>query len=377
MAEETGQERTEQPTLKRLADARKKGQVPRSRELNTFAVLIAGSSMMLLFGERMGQGLWEMMRTLFFVSREAVFDPATPVIYFRRAMTDGLMLIAPFLAIMVVVALLSPLALGGWAFSFEAMQPKLEKLDPIKGLGRLFALRGLVELGKSLLKFLLIFAVSVMLFNAFLDEFIGLGGEPVGQAVLHSVKLIGLCFLILSASLLLIVLVDAPYQLWDHGRRLRMTRQEVRDEIKETEGSPEVRGRIRRLQMETARKRMMDEVPKADVVVTNPTHFAVALRYDQTSASAPKVVAKGTDLIAAQIRNQAVAANVPLVAAPPLARALFYSTRLDQEIPQGLYLAVAQVLAYVYQLRTAESHGWEKPAPPGDLPVPNEFRKDV
>ncbi|MGR9071571.1 MAG: flagellar biosynthesis protein FlhB [Gammaproteobacteria bacterium] len=377
MAEETGQERTEQPTLKRLADARKKGQVPRSRELNTFAVLIAGSSMMLLFGERMGQGLWEMMHTLFFVSREAVFDPATPVIYFRRAMTDGLMLIAPFLAIMVIVALLSPLALGGWAFSFEAMQPKLEKLDPIKGLGRLFALRGLVELGKSLLKFLLIFAVSVMLFDTFLDEFIGLGGEPVGQAVLHSVKLIGLCFLILSASLLLIALVDAPYQLWDHGRRLRMTRQEVRDEIKETEGSPEVRGRIRRLQMETARKRMMDEVPKADVVVTNPTHFAVALRYDQTSAGAPKVVAKGTDLIAAQIRNKAVAANVPLVAAPPLARALFYSTRLDQEIPQGLYLAVAQVLAYVYQLRTAESYGWEKPVPPGDLPVPDEFRKEV
>ena len=376
MAEETGQERTEQPTLKRLADARKKGQIPRSRELNTFSILITGSALMLLFGERMAYGLWEIMHNQFYVSREVIFDPATPVIHFRQAMIDGVMLIAPFLASMVIIALVSPVALGGWAFSLEAMQPKIEKLDPIKGMGRLFAIRGLVELAKSILKFLLIFAVSVALFNVYLDEFIGLGEEPIGRAILHAVKLIGVCFLILSTSLLLIAMVDVPFQLWDHSRKLKMTRQEVKDEMKETEGSPEVRGRIRRLQMELAQKRMMDEVPKADVIVTNPTHYAVALRYEQNSNGAPKLVAKGTDLIAAQIRNKATGANVPLVAAPPLARALYYSTQLNKEIPQGLYLAVAQVLAYVYQLKTAEQNGWDAPSLPNDLPVPEEYRKD-
>ncbi len=375
MAEDSGQEKTEQPTSKRLDDARKKGQIPRSRELNTFVILITASTLMLLLGEQMGSGLAGIMREQFQISRETIFDPASPVLHMRKAMIDGVLVIAPFIAVMVIAAIVAPLALGGLTFSWEALQPKLEKLDPIKGIPRLFALRGLIELIKALLKFLLIFLVTYLLFKGLSGKFLGLSSEPLQQAIGHALHLIAISFLMLSASLLLIAMFDVPYQLWDHSRKLKMTLQEIKDEMKETDGSPEVKGKIRQLQMEMAQKRMMDEVPKADVIVTNPSHYAVALRYDQQGGSAPILVAKGIDLVAAQIRNRATGADVPLVAAPPLARALYYSTDLGKEIPQGLYLAVAQVLAYVYQLQTARQHGWDEPLPPGDLPVPDDYQQ--
>jgi flagellar biosynthetic protein FlhB len=181
--------------------------------------------------------------------------------------------------------------------------------------------------------------------------------------------------LILSSTLLLLVLIDVPYQLWNHQRQLMMTKQEVRDEAKESEGSPELKGKIRQMQMQAAQRRMMEEVPTADVIVTNPTHFAVALKYDQNSSSAPILVAKGTDLVATQIRNVALANKVTMVAAPALARALYYSTELNQEIPRGLFLAVAQILAYVFQLKAASQNGWNRPVKPNDIEVPDEFRQ--
>lgn len=376
MAEDTGQDKTEEPTGKRLEDARKKGQVARSRELNTFVMLITSSVLLLFMGGYIGQGLIEIMQTQFQLSREVIFAPESTVTFFKQALIDGLLLIAPFLAVLTIAALIGPLALSGWVFSWEALAPKLEKLDPIKGMARLFALHGLIELFKALIKFLLVFGVAVVLYRTFLNEFVGLSAEPLTQAIKHALFVIGLCFLVLSASMILIVMVDVPFQLWDHHKKLKMTRQEVRDEMKETQGNPEIKGRQRRVQMEMSQRRMMEEVPKADVIVTNPTHFAVALKYDQNSTDAPKVIAKGTDLIAAQIRNLAAGANVPILAAPPLARALYYSTELKQEIPQGLFLAVAQVLAYVYQLKTAKAYGWDEPLPPQDLPVPEEYRKD-
>jgi len=174
---------------------------------------------------------------------------------------------------------------------------------------------------------------------------------------------------------LLLVMLDVPYQLWNHQRQLKMTKQEVKDEAKEQEGNPEVKGKIRQMQMQAAQRRMMEAVPKADVIVTNPTHFAVALKYDQGGSGAPVLVAKGTDLVAAQIRQLALASKVPLVAAPSLARALYYSTELNQEIPRGLFLAVAQVLAYVFQLRASTQYGWNKPVPPSDVSVPDDFKQ--
>ena len=376
MAEDSDQEKTEEPTAKRLADARKKGQIARSKELNTFIMLITSAVLLLVLGQHIGKGLIAMMQTEFQPSRDTIFSAESPLIHLKRVLIDGVLLIAPFMGAMVIAAIVGPLALGGWVFSWEAIAPKLDKLNPIKGIPRLFAMRGLIELVKALLKFLLIFLVAVILYERFLDEFIGLSAEPLDQAILHAADVIGFCFLILSASLLLIVLFDVPFQLWDHSKKLKMTLQEIKDEMKETEGSPETKGRQRRVQMDMAQKRMMEQVPTADVIVTNPTHFAVALKYEQNATAAPTVVAKGTDLIAAQIRNVAIGADVPLVAAPPLARALYYSTELKQEIPQGLFLAVAQILAYVYQLKTAKTYGWEGPLPPGDLPVPEEYRKN-
>jgi len=376
MAEDSDQEKTEQPTGKRLDDARKKGQIARSRELNTFAMLIVSATLLLIQGEKIGKGLLGMMRADFQLSRETIFDPGSLTLYFKQAMIDGLMLVAPFFALMVVVAIIAPISMGGWIFSWEAISPKLEKMDPIKGIPRLFAMRGLIEMLKALLKILLVFAVAVALYRSYISELLGLGVESPEQAVDHALNIIGMCFLLLSASLIVIAMLDVPYQLWDHNKKLKMTLQEIKDEHKESEGSPEVKGRQRRMQMEMAQNRMMAEVPKADVIVTNPSHYAVALKYDQTSNGAPKLIAKGVDLIAAQIRNAAIGAEVPLVASPPLARALYYSTELDREIPQGLYLAVAQILAYVYQLKAAQKNDWRAPLPPADINVPDEFKRD-
>ncbi|WP_333873321.1 flagellar biosynthesis protein FlhB [Methylobacter sp.] len=376
MAEDSDQEKTEEPTGKRLEDARKKGQIARSRELNTFAILIASATLLLMQGEKIGKGLLEMMRTEFQLSRATIFDPLSLMLHLKQVMMDGLMLIAPFFALTVVIAIIAPISLGGWIFSWEAISPKLEKLDPIKGIPRLFAVRGLVEMLKALLKILLVFAVAVALYRSYINELLGLGTEHMEQSVAHALNIIGMCFLLLSASLILIAMIDVPYQLWDHSKKLKMTLQEIKDEHKDSEGSPEVKGRQRRMQMDMAQNRMMAEVPKADVIVTNPSHYAVALRYDQNSNSAPTLVAKGVDLIAAQIRNVAIGADVPLVASPPLARALYYSTELDREIPQGLYLAVAQILAYVYQLKSAQKNDWRAPLPPEDIKVPDEFKRD-
>lgn len=376
MSEDSDQEKTEEPTSKRLEDARKQGQIARSRELNTFAMLIASAILLLMMGGQMGSGLLNIMREQFQLKREVIFDPLSPVIQLKHVMLDALLLIAPFIAVMVVVAVISPLALGGWIFSWESIAPKLERLDPIKGIARMFSLRGLIELLKALLKFLLILIVAFLLYRHFIGELIGLGAEPIDQSILHSLHIVGLCFLVLSASLIVVVMIDVPYQLWDHNRKLKMTLQEIKDEMKETEGKPEVKGRQRRIQMEMAQNRMMAQVPKADVVVTNPSHFAVALKYDMNSRGAPILVAKGADLMAAQIRSLAAGAKVPLVAAPPLARALYYSTDIDREIPQGLYVAVAQVLAYVYQLKTAKENHWDEPPLPQNIQVPDEFKRD-
>jgi len=375
MSEDSDQEKTEEPTSKRLDDARKKGQIARSREFNTFAMLIASAGLLLILGKQMGNGLLHIMQTQFQLSRDVIFDPESPIIYLKRVMLDGVILIAPFMAVMVIVAILAPLILGGWVFTWEAITPKFEKLDPLKGLARMFALHGLIELGKALLKLVLIVIVAYVLGKHFLAELLGLHAEPLQQSIGHALDIIGFCFLVLCASLIVVVTVDVPYQLYDHSKKLKMTLQEIKDEMKESEGSPEVKARQRRTQMSMAQNRMMAEVPKADVIITNPTHFAVALKYDTSSNAAPKLVAKGADLIAAHIRSLAAGAKVPLVASPPLARALYYSTEIDKEIPKGLYLAVAQVLAYVYHLKTARENHWDEPLPPANIKVPDEFKQ--
>ena len=373
MAEnEDGQEKTEQATPKKQEDARKKGQVPRSRELTTMAMLLMGAVSMTLMGGPIVQQLGGVMRMGLQIEKAKIFDPWAVIEILAQAIYQGFMSLIPFLLVMLVTALAAPVALGGWAFSTEAMSFKTEKLNPLKGLKRIFAVRGLIELVKALAKFLLIGSVGAGLLWHYLPELMGLGREPVVSALAHLGGILSVSFIVLSASLLLIAAIDIPFQLWDHSKNLKMTRQEVKDEAKNTEGKPEVKSRIRAMQREVAQRRMMQEIPKADVVITNPTHYAVALRYDAERMAAPVVVAKGVELVAGQIRAVAMANNVPFFEAPPLARALYYSTDIEQQVPAGLYLAVAQILAYIFQLKASVAGG-PIPVQPDEVDVPDEY----
>jgi len=280
MAENTGQERTEEPTEKRLEDSRRKGQVARSKELNTFVVMISGAALLMLAGQRMLEESIHLFRSQFSLTRDQVFDSNVLVTQLSQSILSGFSSIIPLLIVTILAAFVGSISSGGWIFSFQAITPKFERFDPIKGVGRLFSMRSLVELVKALLKVTLVLGVMVILFQIFFDEFLELNREPLQSAVSHAAKLIGVSFLVLCCSLVVIVAIDVPFQNWNHKRQLKMTRQEVKDEAKERDGNPEVKGRIKRLQTEMAQQRMMEKVPTADVIVTNPTHFAVALRYD-------------------------------------------------------------------------------------------------
>jgi flagellar biosynthesis protein FlhB len=369
---EDGQEKTEEATPKRLEEARNKGQVPRSRELTTMAMLFMAAVSMMVMGKSMVEQLSDVMRLGLSIERTKVFDPWAVIEIFGAAVTQGLLLITPFLLVMVVTAFAAPVALGGWSFSTEALAFKTEKLNPLKGLKRIFAVRGLVELLKALAKFLLIGGVGAILLSHYLPELMALGRESVSSGMAHAGYILMKSFIVLSASLLLIAAIDVPFQLWDHSKNMKMTRQEVKDEHKNTEGKPEVKSRVRQMQREIAQRRMMEEVPNADVVITNPTHYAVALRYDAEKMGAPVVVAKGVELVASHIRTVATAHKVPLFEAPPLARALYYSTEIEHEVPAGLYLAVAQILAYVFQLK-ASARGGPVPNRPGKVDISDEY----
>ena len=371
-----GQERTEEPTPKRLQEAREKGQIPRSRELGTFAAMLAAASAFLVLGGYFMAGLSAEMSHGLTISRAEAFDVSAMTIRFRDTAIEVLLTMAPFLALMAFVAVVAAVALGGWSFSAESVGFKLEKLDPVKGLQRVFGWRGLMEMLKGLGKFVLVALAAMLYLRVNAHDILSLGSEPLPQALAHMGSLLGWAFLTVTMALLVVVAIDVPFQLWDHKRQLKMTLQEVKEEFKQTEGSPEVKRRQRQLQMDMAQRRMMEEVPKADVVVTNPTHYAVALRYDQDSMDAPVLVAKGVEVVAANIRTLAREHQVPILSAPPLARALYHSTDLNQPIPAGLYRAVAQVLAYVYHLHQGPVYDREGAIPMPDLPIPKDLRRD-
>jgi flagellar biosynthetic protein FlhB len=372
MALETGQERTEQATPKRLREAREKGQVPRSKELNSMTLLMAAGGGFLLMGESILTGIQEIMSSGLAIEQARTMDKNSVIELFGSTLMQSLLVVAPLLFLFTVVVVMTPIGLGGWSFSTKAISFKWEKIDPVKGIGRIFALRGLMELLKVLAKFALVAAISIVILWSLVDQILGLGAEALKPALAHVASLCGWSFLACSSVLIIIAAIDVPFQLWQHSKQLKMTKQEVKDEAKETDGRPEVKGRIRALQQELSQRRMMEAVPQADVVITNPTHYAVALRYDQFNMQAPVVVAKGADLVAARIRLLADQHEVAIVSAPPLARALYASTELNHEIPAGLYVAVANVLSYVYQLNAA-GVGSDIPEEPTDLPIPDEW----
>ncbi|MDD2720968.1 MAG: flagellar biosynthesis protein FlhB [Gallionella sp.] len=373
MSEESDLEKTEQPSQRKLDQAREKGQVARSRELSTFAVLLAGGAGLWFMGDSLSRQVVKMLREALILNHDMVFNPEMMATRLYDISLEMLIIFAPVLLLLVLAALLSPLALNGWLFSTESLMPQFSRMNPASGIARMFSTHALVELLKTIAKAIVVGGIATMVVWSHRDDVIELATLSVKAGIPQMGHLIGVSFLSVTGAMLLIVAVDVPFQLWDHNKKLKMTKEEVRKEAKETEGDPMVKGRIRSLQREAARRRMMEAIPTADVVVTNPTHYAVALKYSENGMRAPTVVAKGSDLIAQRIKEIAAENNVPILEAPPLARALHRHTDIGQSIPEALYTAVAEVLAYVYQLKSYKSHGGNRPQQPGVLPVPAEL----
>lgn len=377
MADESSSEdKTEDATPRRLEKAREEGQIPRSRELTTALVLLVSLVALWIFGGHIVRTMLVIFKRNFSISRETIFDPNLMPGLFATSLFDALWDLVAFAGLTLLAALVAPVALGGWLFTPNSAMPKLNRLDPIAGLKRMFSTKALIELGKALAKVGLIIIFSYAVINGMLNAIAGLSHEPAEQGMEHMLSLCFWASIIIASSTLVIAGIDIPIQIWEYTKKLKMTLQEVKDEMKDSEGRPEVKGRIRQLQREMAQRRMMSNVPKADIVITNPTHYAVALQYDPSKPGAPILLAKGTDQIALKIREIAKASGIESVESPALARSIFHTTEIDAEIPTGLYVAVAQVLAYVFSLRNYRKGRGEKPQFPRNINVPRDLYFD-
>lgn len=379
MAEsESGQDKTEEPTEKRKRDAREKGEIARSKELNTVAVTLAGAGGILAFGGYLAETLLEMMRMNFSLTREIIVDERSMGAFLLTSGKMAIWAVQPILILLFVISFVAPIVLGGFVFSGSLLQPKFSRMNPLSGIKRMFSMNALTELLKALAKFFVILVVAVAVLASDRQALLSIANEPLEQAIIHSLQVVGWSALWMSAGLLLIAAADAPFQLWQTHKKMKMTKQEVRDEYKDSEGKPEVKQRIRQLQREVSQRRMMAAVPQADVIITNPTHYAVALQYDpENGNSAPLLLAKGSDFMALKIREIGAEHKIQILESAALARAIYYSTEVEHEIPAGLYLAVAQVLAYVFQIRQYHAGRGKRPDPlKTDLPIPPDLRRD-
>lgn len=361
MAESDGQERTEKASPKRQEDARKKGQVARSKELASVSLLVVGSLSFMWFGGDLAKALMGMMKRFFHLSREEIFDLGKLFEIIMSVVGEIGFSLFIILIVLFVAAFAGAAGVGGINFSMEAAMPKASKLNPMSGLKRMVGMQSLVELLKSILKVALVAGVATYLVNSSKLDLFQLSMDVFPRNIFHALSILTDFILLISCSLLVVVAIDIPYQIWQHADQLKMTKQELKDEYKEMEGKPEVKGRMRMLQREAAQRRMMSDLPQADVIVTNPSHFSVALRYKHDSDRAPIVIAKGADHMAMKIREVAREHSIEIIAAPPLARALYHTTELEQEIPEGLFTAVAQILAYVFQLKEFRKKGGQRP----------------
>lgn len=346
-----GQEKSEEPTSKKLEDARKKGQVARSKELATMLIMMIASLWLLWLGPQMMVDFERMMIIGFSLERDHAFDMKRAADLIFAQFEAALWLIFPFVMGMMVMAIVANILVGGWLFSTEVMAPKFSKLNPIAGIKLMFSLHALVELIKALLKFFLMAVLAILFIYSTLREVYHLGLIEVEPGLASAGEILAMALVVMSLGLIVIAVIDVPYMIWKHNEDMKMTLQEVKDEFKQTEGNPEIKGRIRRMQQEMAMRRMMQDVPTADVIITNPEHYAVALKYDGEKMNAPVVLAMGMDFMAAQIRTIATQNNVEIVRSPALARALYYNSEVGQVIPRQLFVAVAQILAMVFQLK--------------------------
>lgn len=374
MAEDSGQEKTEEATPKKIEDARKKGQVPRSKEFGTAAVLIASAAGMYVFGSAIGTALLDIMKRLFSLKREEAFDMNQFGLMWAEVMTTIAWPMTGFIVSLFIASFIGNIVLGGMTMSVDAMMPKASRMSPVAGFKRMFGMNAVVELLKGLGKFGVIATLAWLLLTYYFPSILQLSQTEFPLNIVGALDILLWIFILLCCSLLLIAAVDAPYQIFKHNKELKMTLQEVKDEHKNIEGKPEVKGRQRQLQREVSQRRMMQDVPDADVIVTNPTHFSVALKYDVNGNRAPILVAKGSDHMAFRIREVAREHDVSIIASPSLARAIYHTTEINQQIPDGLFGAVAQVLAYVYQLEQFHKRKGRRPT---NLPNEFEIPKDL
>ncbi len=373
MSEDSSQEKTEEPTARKLDKAREDGQVPRSRELTTTAVILAGSLGLMFFGGGVVTKLSDIIRFNFTLEREEMFDPNAMFNHLGNSLYEALFSLLPIFAVLLLAAIAGPVALGGWLFSTKSLAPKLSRMNPISGLKRMFSVKSLVELVKAIGKIAVILTVAYFLLQSMRGALLGLSEETLEAGVAHSLQLSLWAAVLLSASTILIALIDIPFQIHEHVKKLKMSHQDLKDEMKDTEGKPEVKGKVRQMQQQMSQQRMMESVPDADVIITNPTHFSIALKYDPETMETPILLAKGVDHVAIRIREVAKAHNIEFIEAPPLARAIYHTTEVEESIPQGLYLAVAQVLAYVFQLREYRRGRNERPVYPRNLDIPKDM----
>lgn len=377
MAEsDSGQERSEEPTQKRMDDAREKGDIARSKELNTAVILLSGFSGLIFFGQYFAEGMASMMSHSFEISRAELYATDSMLATFKHALAKGMITFIPLFVILLIAAIVGPIALGGWVMSAKSLAPKWSRLSPMAGMKRMFSGQALMELVKAICKVILVSSLSILILNFITADIVEIGKSDTLTAMISSVSLLGWAVLIISCSMILIVIIDVPFQIVSHQRKLKMTLQEVKDEMKNSDGKPEVKARIRQLQYDISQRKMMSAVPEADVVITNPEHYAVALSYNSDELSAPIVVAKGADFMAHHIRDIAKAHDIPIIESPPLTRAVFYSTEVDHEIPAGLYVAVAQVLAYVFQLQRSAKGQGNHPGTMPEVPIPEDLQRD-
>jgi len=374
MAENDSGERSEEATPRRLQKAKERGQVPRSKELTTALVLLTSPLALMMSSSEIAKGFDSIRQLTLSLDRSKIFDTKFMFYALGESMLAVFSSLIVFFVAVFLVSLFAPMLLGGMSVSAEAIAPKGNRMSPMSGFKRMFGTNAAMELAKAIGKFALIAAFSYWVIESNILNYFMLGRSTPEQEVVSAINYILAALLMVSAPLILIAMIDVPFQMWNHAKQLKMTKQEIKDEYKETEGKPEVKGKIRQTQRELAHRRMMEAVPDADVVVTNPEHFSVALKYDQLAGGAPVVVAKGADQIAFNIRKVAKAHDVVIMEAPPLARALFHTTKLDQEIPQELYLAVAQVLAYVMQLHEYKKGRAKRPKTINEFPIPDSMK---
>jgi flagellar biosynthetic protein FlhB len=373
MAEESDLEKTEPASPRRLEKAREDGDVPRSRELTTCTMLLAAGAGLWFSGGSAIDAVSKILSSSLAFERMHAFDTDFLLATLPGKMIDVLLAFAPLAILLLIVALATPMLMGGWLFSGKALEPKPGRMNPLSGIKNMFSTQALVELGKAVGKSIIVGSVAWLVVSGQAESMMGLALVPVKTSSAVLADMLVITFFAVVAGLVLIAAIDVPYQQWRYAEKLKMSREELRRESKESDGNPEIKAKIRQQQREMARRRMMAEIPTADVVVTNPTHYAVALKYAEGRMGAPRVVAKGADAVAAKIREIASENGVPLLESPVLARALHAHTELGDEIPETLYTAVAQVLAYVFQLRAYRKEGGLQPNAPESLEVPEEL----